>query len=186
MKQMIGAAALLAIAFAASPYVGAQTPAGTAKPADQQAKPADQQMKGGKQITVTGCVQRETDYRAAQDKGRGGVAGTGIGAADEFVLTNAVSGGGGGAAAPSAGASQGAGMAYELTGENEKLAKGHVGHRVEITGMLKEAETGPAGKPTGGATAGTPPGGVDVLSKDLRLRELEVTALKMVSADCPK
>lgn len=121
-------------------------------------------------ITVAGCVQKETDYRKANDKGRAGVAGTGIGADNEFVLINVKS------------ASEGS-AAYELTGENEKLAAAHVGHRVEITGTLKAGEVGGAGA-TGGATAGKPPKGVDVVSKDLRLRELEVASVKMIAASC--
>jgi hypothetical protein len=129
----------------------AQTPSGTAK-----------------EITVTGCVQTEVDYRRAQDKGRGGVAGTGVGAGNEFVLTNA-----------STDATKPGTDAYELTGPNEKLAAGHVGHRVAITGMLK-------GSASGGPTAGAPPRGVDVVSKDLQLRELEVTTVKMIAADCAK
>jgi hypothetical protein len=156
------------VLLAAAPLVawssaGEQTPSGTAK-------------KGDQQITVTGCVQREADYRSAQDKGRGGALGTGIGAGDEFVLTNVTK-------APGSTGTD-ANTAYELTGENEKLAKAHVGHRVEISGMLKAAEVGAAGKPTGGASAGKPPAGVDVISQELRLRELEVTAVKMISASC--
>ena len=125
----------------------------------------------GQQVTVAGCVQKETDNRKAHDKGRAGVAGSGIGADNEFVLTNVKS------------ATEGS-AAYELTGPNEKLAAGHVGHRVEITGTLKAGEVGASGSPTGGATAGKPPTGVDVLSKDLRLRELEVASVKMVAASC--
>lgn len=147
---------------------------------------ADAQSATGKAaaetITVTGCVQRESDYRKANDKGRGGVAGTGVGQENEFVLVAATPGRG----TPSA-TSTGAGAqtAYELSGENEKLAAGHINHRVEITGVLKSAAVSGSGA-TGGTTAGTPPTGVDVLSKDLRLRELEVTSLKMISADCSK
>jgi hypothetical protein len=127
---------------------------------------------GTQQVTVSGCVQKEADYRKEHDKGRAGVAGTGVGAGDEFVLTNVKTADGTGA--------------YELTGSNEKLAAGHVGHRVEITGMLKAAEVGASGRPTGGATAGTAPRGVDVVSKDLQLRELDVTSVKMVASSCTR
>lgn len=37
-------------------------------------------------ITIVGCVQRETEYRAQVADGKGGVAGTGAGANNEFVL----------------------------------------------------------------------------------------------------
>jgi opacity protein-like surface antigen len=164
MKRTIFAAAvIIAGAAAVAPAPVAQTRTGTAKQGEQQ-------------ITVSGCVQREADYRRAQDKGRGGVAGTGVGVENEYVLTNlSITG--------ESGKSVDATTAYELTGANEKLAGPHVGHRVEISGTLKAAEVTATGA-TGGATAGTPPRGVDVASKDLRLRELEVATVKMISADC--
>jgi len=37
-------------------------------------------------ITVVGCVQRETEYRSQIADGRGGTAGSGLGAGNEFVL----------------------------------------------------------------------------------------------------
>ena len=134
------------------------------------AEPRGNTQTAGEQITVAGCVQKETDYRKEHDKGRAGVAGTGIGADNEFVLINVKT-------------RDDARGAYELTGSNEKLAAAHVGHRVEITGTLKAGDVGASGA-TGGATAGKPPKGVDVISKDLKLRELEVGSVKMVSASC--
>lgn len=133
-----------------------------------QAGPPSEQTRtkqGDEQVTVSGCVQREADYRRARDKGRGGVAGTGLGVENEYVLNVSAK------------------TSYELTGANEKLAGPHVGHRVEISGTLKAAEVTDSGA-TGGATAGKPPRGIDVVSKDLRLRELEVATVKMISADC--
>ncbi len=56
---------------------GAST-AGAAASASQ-ARTAPEQ-----QVTLTGCIQRETDYRRARDAGRGGVAGTGVGAGNEI------------------------------------------------------------------------------------------------------
>ena len=75
-------------------------------------------------------------------------------------------------------------LAYELTGANEKQAESFVGRRVEISGMLKPAESNAAG-PTGGPTAGQPPAGVDVTSKDLKLRELEITTVRAAAGTCP-
>ena len=142
-------------------------------------------------ITVTGCIQREADYRQARDAGRGGVAGTGIGAGNEFVLTNASSAAGARPGAEpanptgTAGASTSGNIAYELTGANEGQVAQYVGRRVEITGRVKAAETGAGGQPTGGATAGQPPKGTDVTSKDLKLRELEVTSVREATGSCP-
>lgn len=142
------------------------------------------------QITVTGCVQREADYRKAMEAGRGGVAGTGVGTGNEFVLTDVSksSGASGSARSGEAGSPTGtagsAAMAYELTGPNEGQVGAYVGRRVEISGKLKPAETSAGGTPTGGATAGAPPSGVDVTTKDLKLREFEVTSVRESTGAC--
>jgi hypothetical protein len=143
-------------------------------------------------ITLVGCVQREADYRRTADAGRGGAAGTGIGVDNEYILVNASPSGAaaaGEARAVGGGATGGASTAvgtgaYELTGPNEGQLKQYVGQRVEITGKLKAAETTATGRPTGGATAGTPPSGIDVASKDLRLSEVEVATVKPATGTC--
>jgi hypothetical protein len=132
------------------------------------------------QITLIGCVQREADYRKDKDQGRGGAAGTGIGAGDEFVLVNASM-----TTQALKTDATGTDTAYELTGSNEEKVKAFVGKRVEITGKLKAAETTATGAPTGGATAGTPPRGVDIASKDLKLRELEIISVTAATGTCP-
>ena len=165
------------------------------QPAAQQASPPQTGARSStnQQITVTGCIQREADYRRAHDAGRGGAAGTGVGVGNEFVLTEASVSPGASASArtaePSnptgtAGSSATGSMAYELTGANEGAASQYVGRRVEIMGKLKAAETDASGRATGGATAGQPPTGVDVTSKDLKLRELEVTSVRESTGTC--
>jgi hypothetical protein len=141
--------------------------------------PAATTSTQAEQVTLLGCIQTESDYRRANEKDRGGVAGTGVGVGNEFILTNASMARQG--LSPSAPAAD---TAYELTGPNEGKAKEFVGKRVEIIGTLKAAATTPGGKPTGGATAGTPPSGIDVTSKDLKLRELEVVSLKAATGTC--
>jgi hypothetical protein len=165
------AAGVLAFGVAASAQGGAQTP------------PSATREAAAKEVTVAGCVQREADYRRARDSGKGGVAGTGVGAGNEFVLADASLSAGGGSGAT--GTSGAAAMAYELTGPNEGKVSEFVGRRVEITGTLKGAETTASGRPTGGATAGQPPSGVDVTSKDLKLRELEVSSVREAKGTCP-
>ena len=175
------AAGLLALGTVAFAQAASQEP--------QQPPPGARTSAGG-QITVTGCVQREADYRKAQDAGRGGAAGTGVGTGNEFILANASASPGTTAGAePSSptgtSGTSGSSSAYELTGPNEGQAAQFVGQRVEITGMLKSAEVAASGKPTGGATAGQPPAGADVVSKDLRLREIEVSSIKQTTGTCP-
>lgn len=154
-------------------------PQGGAAAAPQQSTTAEQQ------ITLAGCIQREADFRKARDAGKGGVAGTGVGAGNEFVLVNAAMAANAASPAATAGTAGTIGAAYELTGANEKQAEQFIGKRVEISGKLKAAETA-AGQPTGGPTAGKPPTGVDVAGGDLKLRELEVTSVKAAaSGTCP-
>jgi hypothetical protein len=176
--------ALNMVAFAQPTAMASQASTANAAPAAQQAAP-DQQ------VTVTGCIQREADYRRARDAGRGGVAGTGVGVGNEFVLASASTAGTPGAtgttgaAGTPTGTAGSTGMAYELTGANERQAAQHVGQRVEISGKLKAAALGASGRPTGGATAGKPPEGIEVAGQDLQLRELEVVSIRQISATCP-
>jgi len=179
------AAAVLALTMAAF----AQTPQ-AAKPAitqpSESTSPSSQGAKSdqtGKQpaapVTLVGCVQRETDFRKATDAGRGGVAGTGLGRGNEFVLVNAAKLTPG-ATPPSATGQCGpttAGEAYELTGSREKELEKYVGRRVEITGTLKEAKTtaGAEGQPK-------PTGGFDPLRQDLKIFEVEITSFRELPA----
>jgi hypothetical protein len=183
MSSSICAAGMLALCTTAFAQQAGQ--AGQ-PPQQQPTTPPAARASADGAITVTGCVQREADYRQARDAGKGGVAGTGVGAGNEFVLTNAsASTSTGAAAANPTGTSGAAAAAYELTGANEGQAAAFVGKRVEITGKLKAADVGASGQPTGGATAGQPPSGVDVASKDLKLRELEVTSVREATGTCP-
>jgi hypothetical protein len=147
-----------------------QTPAGSA----QTPRPS------GDQVTVSGCIQREADYRRSTGAGRGGAVGTGAGVANEFILANAMMSRGVGSSSSTGASSTATGTtgtnntAYELTGPNEGQAATHVGKRVEITGTLKSTDTAPAG----GATANVPG------SQDLKLRELEITSIRETSGTC--
>jgi hypothetical protein len=172
-------------------HAQAQTSSSGATAAQKQQGEAPAQR-----VTVVGCIQSEQDYRRAKDAGRGGALGTGVGAGNEFVLIDASMSTGAAATAGTAGAkaeapgATGTGgaapssAAYELTGANEAQAGQHVGHRVEISGMLKAADVA-GGRPTGGATAGNPPEGIDIGGEDLKLRELEVSSIRQTAGSCP-
>jgi hypothetical protein len=119
--------------------------------------------QGGNQVTVTGCVVRESEHTNA----RGGVLGTGVGSANEFVLANAMADRSGSAASAqiadgvsgstSAGnrtatgetatgtsgsrttttpSTMRGGLAYSLTGSREGDLAQHVGKRVQIVGTV--------------------------------------------------
>jgi hypothetical protein len=162
----VGTAALFALSLAAF----AQAPS---QPAGQQ--PTAQAP--ARQVTITGCVQTEADYRKANNLGRGGAASTGVGVGNEFVITNASSAPATSPTDPAAPAGTGgaAGLAYEVTGSGEGQLKQHAGKRVEITGTIKPAET----------TAGKPTGGANVTGQDLKLPELEIATVRAATGECP-
>lgn len=139
------------------------------------------------EITLVGCIQREADYRRQHDLGRGGVAGTGLGRGNEYILANPIRPGSGAAASEldcgTIAATSGApGEAYELTGPSERELEPYVGRKVAVTGMLKNAETQPEAVGTSGGGVATPTGGFDPLGQDLRLFELEMTSFREVVA----
>jgi hypothetical protein len=125
---------------------------------------------------------RETDYRKANDSGKGGPVATGLGRGDEYVLVNAMKTTTGSTSTSSSNDCSNAtasrsGEAYELGGSREKDLAAYVGKRVEITGTLKSAKTqpGPAGE-------AKPTGGFDPLKQDLKLFEVDVVSFRPVSA----
>ena len=160
------AAAVLAMAMAAF----AQAPQ-TSRPSTD----AQTSRQPASPVTLVGCIQREADYRKANDSGRGGVAGTGLGRGNEYMLVNASRPSAGSSPSASADcATTGQGEAYELTGSRERELEKFVGRRVEISGMLKEAKT----EATGPRGAAPPTGGFDPLRQDLKLFEVEVQSFR--------
>ena len=117
-------------------------------------------------VSLTGCIQREADYRRQHGSGKGGFLGFGGGLGNEYVLINA-------SPYPRRGsrdcATASGGEAYELTGSEEGDLKPFVGQRVAITGIRKAAEIDAVtGRPTGGRQAGY----------DLRLFEVDVESFR--------
>ena len=186
MKSLLARGTCAAAVLAMGTVVFAQSTPPTQQPPTPQSAAPQVKAQATDQVTITGCVQKEADYRAANNLGSGGVAGTGVGEANEFVLTNATITPAAGAVGTT-GTPEAAGAApaaFELTGENEGKASEFVGKRVEVVGKLKAAEMGAAGA-TGGVTAGKPPAGVDVASKDLKLREIDVVSIRETTGTCP-
>jgi hypothetical protein len=134
-----------------------------------------------KTVTLTGCVESEKAYRAQHDKGRAGVAGTGIGADNEYVLIQAS--GSNPESRSSSAAAADMTMAYELSGPAEKQLSAFLGKRVELVGTLKQQEIGRSG-PTGGPTANAPI--AEKIDTDLKLREFDVASVKAASGTCGK
>jgi hypothetical protein len=167
------AAALLTVTMAAFAQTSQPTPSSAQAGNDSQS---------GTPITLVGCIQREADYRRATDAGRGGIATTGAGLGNEYVLVNASSAGASANTDATADCSAATGgEAYELTGKAERDLERHVGKRVELVGMLKRSDSNaPVG--TSGTTADRPSGGFDPLGQDLRLHEVELTSVREFAA----
>lgn len=130
------------------------------------------QTSGEREITLVGCIQRESDYRR-MNATHGGPLGPGLGLGDEYVLVNAfrtTSGQPAPAEGDVACGTAGVGESFELTGKNEDDLEGFVGRRVEISGMLKDAKID--------VVTGRPTGGFDPLGHDLRLFEVNVMAFR--------
>lgn len=100
---------------------------------DKSQKDADETTTTG-QLTITGCVEREADYRAAHDQGKGGPGGSGLGQGNEYVLTHATSGN----PVPTSGSAPTESLTYLLTGPAEKDAGPFVNRRVELSGKFKD------------------------------------------------
>jgi hypothetical protein len=87
-------------------------------------------------ITVVGCVQREADYRTQIADGKGGTAGTGLGAGNEFVLrgvrtvsTETLK--------PTGGPNTRFEDVYSVTGNMESELAKAVGRQVAVSGFVE-------------------------------------------------
>ena len=155
----------------APPAAGGQTPTTQAPSTPSTQAP---RTSTGQTMTLVGCIQREADYRKSTNAGTGGLANTGVGLGNEFVLVNAMASTATSSINPSTvGTSGSSGTAYELTGSKEGDAGALVGKRVEITGTVKATDSA-----TGGPTASAP------LSQDLQLREFEVASVRETTGSC--
>jgi hypothetical protein len=167
------ALALSLTAFAQQPT----PPSQPSQPPSAQQPPATQPKaeSAAEQITLTGCVQSEEDYRKAKGMAKGGAVGTGAGVGNEFVIVMAKPAAGASGTPGAAGTSGAIDQAYEVTGSKEGDLKQFVGQRVEVSGKTKRAERSATGAPTGG---------VDPAGQDLKLTEIEIAAVKAAPGDC--
>lgn len=92
-------------------------------------------------ITVVGCVQHEKDYRSQVNDGKGGVAGTGVGAANEFVLRNVRSVSSDTLKPTATTGSSGYEEVYGVTGKLEHELERANGHQVAVSGYVEVANT---------------------------------------------
>jgi hypothetical protein len=158
--SIASAAAVLVVSMAA--FAQSPQPASQSSPAAQQST-----APAGSQVTLVGCVMRESEYRQATDAGKGGPANTGIGRSDEFVLIHARKGAG--PAPATCSAAKGTGEAYEVVGSHEKDLEEYVNKAVEIRGTLKGADPF-------AAQQGAP--GADPLKQGLKISQVDIASLR--------
>jgi len=139
-------------------------------------------------ITVTGCVNNETDVLK-----RPAVAGK-VGMADEFVLTQATIKTGAPAAEPTPATEPAQpeptgtsgmspfGKVYRVTGDQEAALKAHLGHRVEIAGTFK-SETDALRELGAIGTSGKPPA-TPAEPTAMNTPEITINSIKMLSETC--
>ena len=95
-------------------------------------------------VNVVGCVELESDYRKRIANGKGGTLGSGVGVANEFVLTFAK-------VVPQKEVhteathapvgTSGLDEVYSVTGKLEDALKREVGRQVEVTGYVEVDES---------------------------------------------
>jgi hypothetical protein len=162
--SIASAAAVLVVSMAA--FAQSPQPASPSSPAAQQST-----APAGSQVTLVGCVMRESEYRQATDAGKGGPANTGIGRSDEFVLIHAKKGAG--PAPATCSAAKGTGEAYEVVGSHEKDLEEFVNKAVEIRGTLK-------GPDPFAAQQGAP--GADPLKQGLKISQVDIASFRAAPA----
>ncbi len=159
MRARISLAACAAIAVATTMTVLAQTPA-TSQPPTAQDKNAS-----AKSITVTGCVQRASE----SPTGTSGTTAASAGKDMKFILAHAsLSASGTAGTAGTTTPATAIASEYKLDVDDAKLTP-HVGHKVELTGMVEQPMRTEQ-KPT--ASAANAP-------------TLKVDNVKMVATTCP-
>lgn len=126
-SRLVGCVAALLIA--------ASTAAGQIPTAKTQApKP-----KGKAEVTLTGCVEPEKDYRNRLSAAKGGPLASGVGQSNEYVLSSArpMPADGSALTQKEAVATSGQSGDYLLTGKPENELKRAVGRQIHVIGVVE-------------------------------------------------
>lgn len=200
-----------AVAFAQTTGQGQPPTAPTGQTQPGTRMGGDQET--GQQVTVTGCIQREADYRRAHEQGRGGAMGTGVGAGNEFVLANASIGAGGShaemggmpsgttasgttagtasgtASGTTAGTASGTAGTASGTAGTTGSASGTAGSAFRLTGSREselEKYVGQRVEIVGKIEGGAPQGTSGTAGASFSdLREIDIASFRSVPGTCP-
>jgi hypothetical protein len=178
------AACLLVVvsAWAAAEAQAIQTPTQSQTTEKKPEKPQSDQPVGPRGgmpgITVTGCVERS----GGDAVGAAGAAGSAAGSAGGFVLADAVTSSSTGTAGSSTTSGTAAGTTASSTRRERYVLTGgkdlgeHVGHRVEITGIVERSSSSPTSTSTSSSSS----------SSSISASRLKVESVRMVSSACSK
>jgi hypothetical protein len=113
---------------------------GTAIASGQGSSSATKPKTKGNEITVIGCVEPETDYRARLDAKKGGPLASGVGQSNEFVLSSSKPAPANGSTRTREEAVATAGLSgdYLLTGKPENELAKAINREVEVVGVVEE------------------------------------------------
>jgi hypothetical protein len=125
--QSFGAAALLTAAI----WTGVPSTAAAQQPNQKDPKRSDIDV-----ITVTGCVEKETAYRASIANGKGGALGSGAGAGNEYVLRS-VQTVRADTLKPTGTSAKNYEEVYAVTGNLEHELDKAIGHKVAMSGYVE-------------------------------------------------
>jgi hypothetical protein len=168
MKKQAWTSLIAATACTLAIGVSAQTTPPTQRPSSSSASD---------QITVTGCLQRESSSATAGTTGTSGATSASSSASAFVLKVTPPSSPAGSAAGATTGTAGSTATSYKLDADDAKLTP-HIGHKVEITGSVDKSmsSTAPAGSTSaaGGATA----------SAGSNAPKLKVDSVRMIAASC--
>jgi len=160
-----------------TPPPGQPTQPGQGTTPSRPESPMPSQTGAAREVTLTGCLARDTAKPAADGQ-----------TTDAFLLTNARTATGAGQAAQAPAASAGdMGQRYRLMAKGDVNFTPHLNHQIRVTGTMMDAATmgrgdtpAPGSPTTGSSTPGSSTSGSATVPAPI----FHVTQLTMVSATC--
>jgi len=129
--QSLGVAAILTAAI----WTGMPSASAAQQPNQKDPKRSDIDV-----ITVTGCVEKEADYRNSISSGKGGALGSGVGVGNEYVLRS-VQTVKADTLKPTGTSPQNYEEVYAVTGDLEHELDKALGHKVAASGYVEVAKS---------------------------------------------
>lgn len=176
MKKQVWSGLIAATACSMVIGLSAQGSSTSSTPQTRSSSPS-----ASDQITVTGCLQRDTASATPGATGTSGSTSSASKSDTKFVLnvtpasSSSPSTSSTTSSTPSAAGTAGAASSYRLDADDAKLTP-HVGHKVEITGTLDKSSSSTA--PSGSTSSAASPSSSSMAPK------LKVDSVRMIASSC--